>query len=458
MKQLFSILIVLITLATSVQAQELKPFKDGDRAVFLGNSITHAGFYESYLWLYYMTHFPERKIEILNGGSGGDVVGQMNARFEDDILKMDPNIVILTFGMNDSGYFEFWQDSPEKTAKKRVKKSLHDFRLLQKKFEDHPEIQPVIMSSSPYDETAKIDANNFTGKSKTLEDIVKFQQEEARKNNWPYVDLYSPMLAITKNGQAQDSSYTITGPDRIHPGKPGHLVMAALFLKNQGLANQVVSKVEIDTKKAEILTSENASIYLLNANKNEISFQYEAKSLPYPIDSTSSIWNNPQKLGDALEVYPFIKEFNQEVLRVTNLEKGDYQLIIDGQDIAKFTSDSLSKGINMALLANTPQYKQAKNVMFLNEQRAEIEGKLREYYWAQSNYFRDKGLLYADTQEAYDMASTEKEGFIGSKMGVYRTVRFPEVRKMLENNIKILVDKIYEINQPKSHKIQLKAI
>ena len=51
-----------------VQAQEIKPFQDGDRVVFLGNSITDGGLYHSYIWLYYMTRFPDLNIKIMNGG------------------------------------------------------------------------------------------------------------------------------------------------------------------------------------------------------------------------------------------------------------------------------------------------------------------------------------------------------------------------------------------------------
>lgn len=456
MKKIILLIVFAISGVNSTIAQELQPFKDGDRVAFLGNSITHAGFYESYIWLYYMTHFPDKELKILNAGSGGDVAGQMNARFEEDVLPMDPNIVVLTFGMNDSGYFEFWQDDAEKTAKERVEKSRRSFDSLQQKFKNNPDIKPVIMSSSPFDETADIEgSNNFSGKSKTLEEIVAFQKKAAEENNWAFVDLYYPMQEITQREQKNDSTYTITGPDRIHPGKAGHLVMAALFLKRQGLAGKPVAEVLVDAKRKKIIQSLNASSKIISASKSKIYFDYEANSLPFPIDSTSTIWNNPQKQSEALAVYPFIKEFNQEIIKVKNLEPGNYKLVIDGERIAQFSADSLSKGINLALLSNTPQYKQAKNVMFLNDQRAEIEGKLREYYWAQFNYFKDKDMLFEDSQKAYDMASEEKEGFIGSKMGVYRTARFPEVREMYEENLETLTSKIYEINKPKVRRVKI---
>jgi hypothetical protein len=63
-------------------------------------------------------------------------------------------------------------------------------------------------------------------------------------------------------------------------------------------------------------------------------------------------------------------------------------------------------------------------------------------------------MLFDDTQEA----SNEKEDFIGSKIGVYKTGRYPEIREMWENDRKILLDKIYEINKPQTHKIEIVSI
>ncbi|MGY3053749.1 lysophospholipase L1-like esterase [Pedobacter sp. UYEF25] len=461
MRRLLTTTLLISFASIFTQAQTLKPFKTGDKVAFLGNSITEAGFYESDIQLYYMTHFPNERVEIYNAGIGGDVAGQMNERFEDDILRMQANIVVLTFGMNDTGYFEFLKNDAEATAKERVEKSYKNFLLLEQKFKNHPEIKPVIMSSSPYDETAKIKgSNNFLGKSRALESIVAFQKSVAEKNKWPYIDLYYPMQAITQHEQKLDSTYTITGSDRIHPGKPGHLIMAALFLKNQGLANKVVADIIVDARTKRILKSENANTVISEASKNAISVSYTAKSLPFPIDSVSEQWGNPHTQSEALKIYPFIKEFNQELLTVKNLNKGDYDLLIDGQKISSFSADSLQKGINLALMSNTPQYKQAKNIMFLNDQRAELEGKLRNYYWVQFNYFRSANMLFEDSQKSLDaiVEKAKTDIFVNSKMGVYQTARFPEVRKMWEANIKTLISEIYKINQPIIHTITVRSV
>ncbi|MDE1192999.1 MAG: hypothetical protein PW786_12775 [Arachidicoccus sp.] len=120
MKRRFILIHVLSVLfCLSARAQDIQVFKSGDRIAFLGNSITHGGHYHSYIWLYYMTHFPDRKIQIFNCGIGGDVAGQMYNRLDIDVFAKKPTIIFLTFGMNDAGYYEYLRpDSLEQAAKK----------------------------------------------------------------------------------------------------------------------------------------------------------------------------------------------------------------------------------------------------------------------------------------------------------------------------------------------------
>ncbi len=459
MKKITVGFLLALTAGSQVNAQTLKPFKNGDKIAFVGNSITEAGYYGSNVWLYYMTRFPEQRITVLNTGIGGDVVGQMNARFEDDVLPKKPNVVVLTFGMNDTGYMEYNQAGAEEFAKKKVEKSYNDYLLLEAKLKKQPSITPVIMSSSPYDETMKNKNNYYKDKSKAMEQIVAFQQEAAKKNGWAYVDLFHPMTEINLREQKAKPEFTITGPDRIHPGRGGHLIMAATFLKNQGLAGKPVAKIDIDAKKGTAVV-ENAKVEVTKKSDAGVSFNYLANALPFPIDSVSGVWENPQTQADALAVYPFIEEFNQELLKVKNLKKGNYNLIIDGKKISTFSADTLAKGINMALLSNTPQYEQAAAIMYLNDLRLDLEKKLREYYWLQFNYFKGENLLFADTELAFEKVSQEakKNWFVKSKMGVYQTARFPEVRKMWQDNINQLTDRIYQMNKPKSHLVEIVAV
>jgi lysophospholipase L1-like esterase len=457
-KKITTSLLLTILGASQIQAQSLSPFKTGDRIAFVGNSITEAGYYGSNIWLYYMTRFPNQRITVMNAGIGGDVIGQINSRFEDDVLPKKPNIVVLTFGMNDTGYFEFNQADGNEIAKQRIETSYKNFQLIQAKLKSQPNIKPVIMSSSPYDETMKNKNNYYKDKSKAMEQIVAFQQEAAKKNGWAYVDLFHPMTEINLREQKTKPEFTITGPDRIHPGRGGHLVMAATFLKNQGMAGKPVAVVDVDANQGSVAT-ENAKVKLIKKGTTAVTFTYLANALPFPIDSVSGVWENPQTQADALAVYPFIQEFNQETLKVRNLKKGIYDLLIDGKKIRSFPADTLEKGINMALLSNTPQYQQAAAIMYLNDLRLELEKKLRDYYWLQFNYFKGENMLFEDSALAFEKVSekAKKDWFVKSKMGVYQTARFPEVRKMWQHDIDQLTEGIYKMNQPKLHTIAIVA-
>ena len=119
MKAIYKKILPLIAAATSLvsptSAQIIAPFKAGDRVAFVGNSITDGGHYHSYIWLYYMTRFPNMRITCFNAGIGGDAINNIADRFDDDVLAKKPNVLTLTWGMNDSGYFSL-DNLPKHTA------------------------------------------------------------------------------------------------------------------------------------------------------------------------------------------------------------------------------------------------------------------------------------------------------------------------------------------------------
>ena len=440
--------------AISYAQKSPEPFKDGDRVIFAGNSITEAGFYEMYIWQYYMLHFPDRKITVYNGGLGGDVAGNILARLDDDILAKKPTVAVITFGMNDSRYFEYLNTPEEKVRKEAVATALASYRQVEEKLKAVPNLRPIIMTSSPYAETVKGLKNIFPGKYKTMQAITTFQRESAVKNQWAFVNLMDQMTAIDLREQKKDTGFTITGPDRIHPGNAGHFAMAWLFLKAQGLANTVVADVSINARTGKAVKSINCSISNIRSVQGKLSFDYHAKSLPFPIDTIARVWENPQKQSDALAVIPFMEEFNKEILMVSGLRNyTKYQLSIDGELISDWSGSELSKGINLATFSNTPQYRQAQQVADLNLQYRDLEGKLRAYYWLQFNYFMRKGMLYQDTEAALDSVNTaaSKDWAVASKKDNYQQGRKKEVRDKWEREMQGLKEKMYVANQPVKH-------
>ena len=131
------------------------------------------------------------------------------------------------------------------------------------------------------------------------------------------------MREISRKEQEADSTFTFCRIDRIHPDNDGQMVMAYLFLKAQGLAGDEVSSVSIDAYHSSVITHKNCKIAKLKKSGADLTFDYLAYALPYPLDSISrSGWGNKRSQRDAMQLVPFMEEFNQERFQVKNLEKG----------------------------------------------------------------------------------------------------------------------------------------
>ena len=442
------------------QAQQTIPqFKKGERVVFVGNSITHGGHYHSFIWLYYMTRFPDMPITVMNAGVGGDSAWDIKERLEEDVFSKNPTYMTMTFGMNDVGYYDFYKDNAQEIAKKQIQKSFDNYQVIEKRMLEAKDVTKVIIGGSPYDETSKIEKEVFPTKNAALLKVNDFLKKSAKANSWGFVDFAHPMMEINQREQATDSLFTLGGGDRIHPDNNGHMVMAYLFLKAQNLAGKKVAEVNIDARNKKVESAENCKISGLKTTENSVEFDYLAQALPYPLDSIVRGWGSKHSQKDALKLVPFNKEFNQEILKVSNMESGLYQLTIDGQPIDRFSSAALQMGVNMAELTTTPQYRQASKIMLLNEERLEIERRLRDYAWMEFSFLQDKGLLFADNQASIDTIRANWDNlFVRGNFGVYEKAQYPEIREVWQKEMDDIVAAIYKINQPVEHKLQLTKV
>ncbi|RWY50862.1 SGNH/GDSL hydrolase family protein [Mucilaginibacter gilvus] len=454
------LLLAGIGLYTGVSAQTVAPFKAGDRVAFVGNSITDGGHYHSYIWLYYMTHFPNRRMQFFNVGIGGDAIGQMADRFDADGLSKKPTVLTLTWGMNDTGYFEWYRKDGQEFIENRLAGNYKIYAALEDKLKKHTEIRKILILGSPYDETSKFTTKNiYPGKAAAFSKVIDYQKASAEKNNWGYVDFYHPMDVINKREQLKDTSFSLTPNDRIHPDNDGHLVMAYLFLKTQGLANTVVADVAINAASKSVSKAINSKVLNLSANAKSISFNYLANSLPYPLDTVPRSWGNRKKQSEALKVIPFTNDFNREMLTVKSLAAGNYDLLIDGEKMGSWNAGDYAKGINLAEITTTPQYQQAIQVRELNEERWEIERRLRNYMWMEYDFLKEKGLLYKDSNAAMDTVTkyARTNIFVNGNKDNYSRARYKSLRDAWQQEMDVLTNQIYAINKPQTHRIEIIA-
>jgi lysophospholipase L1-like esterase len=444
-----------------VKAQQVQPFQQGDRVVFTGNSITDGGHYHSYIWLYYLTHYPGRRITIFNAGIGGDVAQQIFDRLDSDVFSHKPTVMTLTFGMNDTGYQNLKGDKADSVYNAKVIASLKSFALIEAKLKAHPEVKKIMISSSPYDETSKIKINPLIKKNAAILRIADEQQKAAARNNWRYVDFNGGLTQVSLHEQQRDSLFTFNNADRIHPANDGQMVMAYVFLKAQGLAGKKVAEVVVNAAAKKIEGNGNCTITRPDISPAIIKFNYLANSLPYPTDTIASGFGRPQRAQSAaLKLIPFTDEFNQETLQVKGLKPNQYVLKIDDKAIGIYSGADLGRGINLASIKTTPQYQQALAVMHINDERWEIERRLREYYWIHYSILKSKGLLFNDGDATVDSLQkyAKKDFFVAATLPTYRKARFKSVRKAWQQEMDLLINQMYQMNKPVVHRFEIALI
>lgn len=215
MKRILLSLAAALCMSASAAAQTVAPFKDGDRAVFLGNSITDGGHYHSYIWLYYMTRFPYMDLRVMNAGIGGETAGDMYKRLDGDVLSKRPTVLTVTFGMNDTGYMEYNGDDAGAFGEKKYRECYDNFKKMEKRLQTLDGVRVVMLGGSPYDETAQIENNApLRGKNAVMDRVVGFQKESAAANGWEFVDFSAPMVEIGRRVQAGQPSFSLSMGDR----------------------------------------------------------------------------------------------------------------------------------------------------------------------------------------------------------------------------------------------------
>lgn len=445
---------------TPVQSQSIAPFRKGDRVVFVGNSITDGGHYHSYIWLYYMTHFPRMRLWMANCGVGGDTAKDILARFDDDVLAKEPTVVTFTFGMNDTGYYEYNGNDSADFARRKYEETRQRFALCEEKLKSLKGIRTVMIGTSPYDQTSTFNDEVFARKNDNMQRVVSLQKEAAERNGWEFLDFNAPMVAMNRKQQQTDPAFTLIGSDRIHPDNDGHMAMAYLFLQAQGMVGRKVADMEVDALKGKATKSGNCRISKVKPTYDGLQFDCLAASLPFPLDTVAHGWGFSRGAARVTKVIPsFIDDLSDEHLTVKGLN-GIFRLSIDGIVIDTLSAATLSRGINLSRYRHTPQYQQALAVMALNETRWEVERRFREWAWVNYDFMMPAGFLNDDSEQAAQKFRELCRGndWLASKRGTYDQMVRPEVRDAYQKEMELLVERIYDLNRPRKHTFLLKKL
>lgn len=182
-----------------------KPAKGEKRVVFMGNSITEG-------WV--NTH-PEffKKHGYIGRGISGQTSYQFLMRFREDVINLEPKVLVLNYGTNDIA---------ENTGPYNEDITYGNILSMVELAQAH-KIKVILTSTLP--------ARNFGWRPSVTDAMEKIRSLNARVKAYAdahgiqYVDYFTALLAPDKGGM--DTKYT---PETVHPNGAGYDVMEALIV------------------------------------------------------------------------------------------------------------------------------------------------------------------------------------------------------------------------------------
>lgn len=403
--------------------------KDGDRFIFIGDSITHQCLYTQFVENFFYTRYPQMRIHFRNAGVSGDRAADALDRFDEDIASFKPTVATVLLGMNDGSYKDFDRPTFETYSKDMIK--LMD-RL------DAIKCRVILMSPTMFDHQAwdamiqqnpdKAKGRDVTNYNAVLAFYGKWAQEVARKRGYQFVDMYGPLNTYTIEERKIDPQFTLI-PDAIHPAIDGQLVMAYSLLKQVGEGGGIlgtgVRLVDGQWKASAPIVTD-----VSGQPGTTVSYSVKTKALPWVVSETAPIGARFTHAGHTL---------GQESHIVVGLKSGRYDLLLNGQKVGTFDERMLAVHAEIEDDPDSPTHQQAMKVFELNKKRNdEAIHPLRDLYSQRKGRLRN-----AKTKN--DMKEFE--------------AWLPEMRAKeaeLVKKAQAIEAEIYKANQPPVLKVEVK--
>lgn len=357
----------------------------GDTVVFYGDSITEQNYYNQFVELYAVTRFPHLRMHFYGAGVGGDRVtggggGPIDQRLERDVFSEKPTVVSIMLGMNDGSY--------QATTPEIESTYVNGFQHIIESIHEHaPAARITLLGPSPYDDVTG--PPMFPGGyNAALLHFADLDRDLAQKYGATFINLNPPVVAAITKAQALDPQIArLLLPDRVHPDPIAHWVMAETVLKGWN-APALVSSVAIDAAALRATDTENATVEAVAKAGAELQWTTTENGLPMPFIESNATQALLLKLTDIQQA------LNQEPLRVTGLEPGQYKLTIDTTVIGTFAAGTLAQGINLADY-QTPMRAQAQRVSWVVRDRNEAHFIHQRMRWHNA----DTGLQSGGTDK-----------------------------------------------------------
>lgn len=296
--------------------------KNGERVLFLGDSITQAAGYVNDVELFLLTRFPKHAFTIINHGISSETLSGTSEpdhdpprpcaldRFERDVAAWNPDVVVACFGMNDGNY-----RPPNAETQARFEAGVH--RLIEL-VQTRTHARLVLLTPPPFDpyrrQVSDPEAEHYGYKFPAVDynDALAAFRRLVIARAQPGVsvsDVWARMQENLEAGRAQRASYHLAA-DGVHPNPAGHTLMATVLLKAWG-ARGTRDNVTIEKTGTHRCTE---SISQIIWNPESLRFLWSV-ALPWHADVMTG--GHPWWAGT-------LDSLNARTVQIKGLDEGEY--------------------------------------------------------------------------------------------------------------------------------------
>jgi lysophospholipase L1-like esterase len=296
-------LLIILAQPRLVAAGDLV-LQKGDRVAVVGDSITEQKQYSRFIETYLLACVPQLDLTVCQFGWSGERAPGFANRMDADMVPWQPTVVTTCYGMNDGTYRPYTDQigAAYEEGARRIQdrcKALGVRMIVG---------GPGVVDADSW-RAGEPDADRYYNDN--LAQLSAIAKRLADERGFVYAGLHPLMLKVMTDAKAQlGSEYHVAGPDGVHPGANGHLVMAYAFLKAMGLDGQI-GAITVDMNAAATVTEGHR---VLSASGGLV----EIESSRYPFCFTGDD-KNPSGTRSILPFLPFNQDLNRFTLTVTNL-------------------------------------------------------------------------------------------------------------------------------------------
>lgn len=294
------------------------PFKDGDRVVFLGNSLIENDLRYGYLELALTTRWPFNDITFRNLGWSGDTVfGEARTYITEptrynllvkQLRESRPTVVFIAYGSNEAfegakGLTNFMQG---------LNKLLDQIDLLG--------ARAVLLSTAPM--ISSVAEQTQLDRKMMLQLYNDAISKIAVERRIKFIDVFTPLLEFNGNTHLSDNGMNLN--------ENGYYVLATRIQAGLGLSSPAKRSLTIDANSTSITGIGRANIVELKECNEGLDFQVDEAYVPLPLPKGDAIFND-----------------NGLTLQIDGLKNGNYTLTSGGLELLTASAQEWADGMQI---------------------------------------------------------------------------------------------------------------